>query len=36
MDLGLITTWDQYLDTIANFGINKSEISTLILNDGNK
>ncbi|MBC7498698.1 trypsin-like peptidase domain-containing protein [Candidatus Gracilibacteria bacterium] len=36
MDLNVITTWDQYLDTIANFGINKSEISTLTLNDANK
>ncbi len=36
MDFDVITDWNLYIDAIANFGINTSEISVLDLNDGNK
>jgi hypothetical protein len=36
IDFDRITNWDQYISTIADFGINKSEIITLDLRSGQK
>ncbi len=36
MDFDQITTWDQYVSAIADFGINRSEIATLDLGGGQK